>query len=47
LLLKAGKFMNNNVLVINLERSEKRMAEINSRLLKVKLPYTRISAVDG
>ncbi len=39
--------MNNNVLVINLERSEKRMAEINSRLLKVKLPYTRISAVDG
>ena len=36
-----------SVLVINLCRSKKRMAEINRRLLKVKLAYTRISAIDG
>ncbi len=36
-----------DTLVINLLRSTKRMTEINSRLLKVKLPYTRICAVDG
>ena len=36
-----------SVLVINLCRSIKRMAEINRRLSTVELPYTRISAVDG
>ncbi|MDG1819676.1 MAG: glycosyltransferase family 25 protein [Porticoccaceae bacterium] len=36
-----------SVLVINLCRSVKRMAEINRRLSTVELPYTRISAVDG